>query len=306
VNTKLDLTGSNIELLGDSQWSDSGTSIYFNTGNVGIGNNNPTEKLDVVGNIKIAGDIIPSADVTYDLGSSNNKWRDLYLSGDTIHLNNTRISADPHTKGLVVKNENNELIDVISSKLKLRNANSSAYTEIRNFNDKKMSLSLFDKNVPSITVAGMKESPTFISTSNYYYAFTSVGNNNSITFAESTVCDILVIGGGGSGGGDVGGGGGAGGVVYKTGVNLQAGTYVIEVGAGGASVPVTSIGGANSVSGNDGGSSKILFNSAVLSVGGTSYEGKGGGGGGTQNSCCRGRRVILMRIGLYCKARRGI
>jgi hypothetical protein len=283
VNTKLDFTGCNIELLGDSQWSDSDTNIYFNTGNVGIGNNNPTEKLDVVGNIKIAGDIIPSADVTYDLGSSDNKWRDLYLSGDTIHLNNTRISADPHTKGLVVKNENNELIDVISSKLKLRNANSSAYTEIRNYNDKKMSLSLFDKNVPAITVAGTKESPTHISTSNYYYAFTTVGNNNSITFAENTVCDILVIGGGGSGGGDVGGGGGAGGVVYKTGVNLQAGTYVIEVGAGGAAVPVTSVGGVNSVSGNDGGSSKILFNSAVLSVGGTSYEGKGGGGGGNYN-----------------------
>lgn len=33
-----------------------------------------------------SGNIVPSADSTYDLGDSNMKWRDLYLSGQTIHL----------------------------------------------------------------------------------------------------------------------------------------------------------------------------------------------------------------------------
>lgn len=40
------------------------------------------------------GNIIPSANVTYDLGSSTYRWRDLYLSGNTINLGGTILSAD--------------------------------------------------------------------------------------------------------------------------------------------------------------------------------------------------------------------
>ena len=41
-----------------------------------------------------AGHLLPEADVTYDLGSSSLKWRDLYLSGSTITLGSATISAD--------------------------------------------------------------------------------------------------------------------------------------------------------------------------------------------------------------------
>ena len=41
-----------------------------------------------------AGHIVPSADSTYDLGDSNLKWRDLYLSGQTIHLAGERLGFD--------------------------------------------------------------------------------------------------------------------------------------------------------------------------------------------------------------------
>ena len=37
--------------------------------------------------------IIPAIDVTYDLGTETNRWRDLYLSGDTIKLGDASISA---------------------------------------------------------------------------------------------------------------------------------------------------------------------------------------------------------------------
>jgi hypothetical protein len=40
------------------------------------------------------GNIVPSANVTYDLGSSTYRWRDLYLSGNTINLGGTVLSAD--------------------------------------------------------------------------------------------------------------------------------------------------------------------------------------------------------------------
>jgi hypothetical protein len=37
-------------------------------------------------------DIIPSANVTYSLGNTTNRWNDLYLSGSTIYLGNASIS----------------------------------------------------------------------------------------------------------------------------------------------------------------------------------------------------------------------
>ena len=39
------------------------------------------------------GNIIPSANITYDLGSSTNRWRDLWLSGNTIHLGDATLSV---------------------------------------------------------------------------------------------------------------------------------------------------------------------------------------------------------------------
>jgi len=38
------------------------------------------------------GNLIPSADVTYDLGSETARWKDLWLSGDTINLGGSTIS----------------------------------------------------------------------------------------------------------------------------------------------------------------------------------------------------------------------
>ena len=38
--------------------------------------------------------LIPDTDVTYDLGTANNRFRDLYLSGNTIYLGDTTFSTD--------------------------------------------------------------------------------------------------------------------------------------------------------------------------------------------------------------------
>jgi hypothetical protein len=41
----------------------------------------------------VSGHILPNADITYDLGSSTNRFRDLYLSGSTINLGVSKIST---------------------------------------------------------------------------------------------------------------------------------------------------------------------------------------------------------------------
>jgi hypothetical protein len=76
-------------------WYNDGTSSQWiqmnpNTGGSGGGAN--------LGSVSES--IIPDTDITYDLGSSSKKFKDLYLSGSTLNLGNQTISAT--ATGIVV------------------------------------------------------------------------------------------------------------------------------------------------------------------------------------------------------------
>ena len=60
-------------------------------GNVTTGGLTQTVNLSVSGNV--LGSLLPSANVTYDLGSATQRWKDLYLSGTTIQLGGATLSA---------------------------------------------------------------------------------------------------------------------------------------------------------------------------------------------------------------------
>lgn len=81
--------------LGD-RWLNSETlrqSIYINDGDtdqwvepVSIGLAGAAKSLNNLANVSINTDLLPAANVTHDLGSSSLRWRDLYLSGNSIIL----------------------------------------------------------------------------------------------------------------------------------------------------------------------------------------------------------------------------
>ena len=115
------------------------------------------------------------------------------------------------------------------------------------------------------------------------HVFTTVGDNTltvstaAANALASASASVTAIAGGGGGGGhdgrnvDFPGGGGAGGVIIDAPVTLNAGTYKITVGGGGA-------GGA--VGGDQGADGQ----NTVLSLSGTELvSAHGGGGGGTGN-----------------------
>ena len=68
-------------------------------GNIVATNTVSAAALDITGSVSVTGNItlgnlIPAANVTYDLGSASRAWRDLYLSGSTIYLDAATITAN--------------------------------------------------------------------------------------------------------------------------------------------------------------------------------------------------------------------
>lgn len=67
-------------------------------GQVGVNTSAPQAALHVVGrtlcqgNVEVTGSIVPTSCNVYDLGASNARWKDLYLSGNTIDLGGTKLS----------------------------------------------------------------------------------------------------------------------------------------------------------------------------------------------------------------------
>ena len=94
--------------------------IVDRMGNVGIGTGAPRAKLEV------SGSVIPSSNLAYDLGSSNLRWRDLFLSGNTIDLGGTMLKRDEAGGGgIKVLSESGEDVDTT-----VRNLNASGYLNI--------------------------------------------------------------------------------------------------------------------------------------------------------------------------------
>lgn len=55
-------------------------------------NNIPTGLISASGTTyTISGSLVPNDNESFDLGTSSNRWRDLYLSGSSIYLDNTRL-----------------------------------------------------------------------------------------------------------------------------------------------------------------------------------------------------------------------
>jgi len=86
VNKQLIGTGASFSNTTTSTSTTTGALVV--SGGVGIAG-----ETYIGANVTVTGSILPSANVTYNLGSASQRWKDLYLSGSTIYLNNASISA---------------------------------------------------------------------------------------------------------------------------------------------------------------------------------------------------------------------
>jgi len=109
--------GQDIKLVIDSQ------------GNIGIGTTIATNNLTVYGTTEMFGDLLPASNVAFNLGSSNLRWKDIYLSGNSIDLDNVRISKTATGDLITQLSSNNDLVGMIANKYQL-NTDSQANISI--------------------------------------------------------------------------------------------------------------------------------------------------------------------------------
>ena len=110
--TFVDSSGGGASVAGadrNIQYNDNGTSggasnfLYWSAnGNVTVGSTTAattanTGALTVKGGISVAGNIIPAANVTYNLGSNDLRFKDLFLAGNSIFIGSETISVNNGT-----------------------------------------------------------------------------------------------------------------------------------------------------------------------------------------------------------------
>jgi len=83
---------------------------FDSSGNVGIGTNKPQAKLNIHGNVDISGNLLPTQNITHDIGSSTKRWRDIYLSGNTIDLGGTLIQKE-ESGGIKIADSSGNTLD---------------------------------------------------------------------------------------------------------------------------------------------------------------------------------------------------
>ena len=93
------------------------SNINVVSGNVDAVEANVISIVDTGGHtVTFSGNVIPSADGVYDLGSASNKWKDLHLTGSSIKLGGITISALGN-EGITITGTSGEQANVVTPQL---------------------------------------------------------------------------------------------------------------------------------------------------------------------------------------------
>jgi hypothetical protein len=155
--------------------SESGQIIFDDngelTGNAGFSFDTTSGNLSVPGSGIFTGNLLPSANITYDLGSPTQRWKDLYLANNTIYLGNSTISGASGNIELTNSGGGTFTVAGNSTVSTLENGNSSvsinANANITVSVTGTSNVVVFSPNAVSVTGNVVT---TGIKTDNYYYA----------------------------------------------------------------------------------------------------------------------------------------
>jgi hypothetical protein len=76
-------------------------NVTITSSQITVGNSTVNSVIRANG-ATFTGDLMPSANITYDIGNTSMRWRDLYLSGTTINLGGATIQTDNDTGAIAI------------------------------------------------------------------------------------------------------------------------------------------------------------------------------------------------------------
>ena len=119
-----------------NQWSNVSSNVFIIGSNIAIGKSNATATLDVAGTLNVSGittvanNIMPLSNLVYDLGSSNMRFRSIYLGSNTIDMSGIQIHVDSETGGLKITDSNNSNATLIVNKIVLGTTSNSVTMDL--------------------------------------------------------------------------------------------------------------------------------------------------------------------------------
>ena len=121
ADTTKKVTIASIKTISDANDFATYTQLNANidavSGNVDAVEANVASIVDTGGHtVTFSGNVIPSADGVYDLGSASNKWKDLHLTGSSIKLGGITISALGN-EGITITGTSGEQANVVTPQL---------------------------------------------------------------------------------------------------------------------------------------------------------------------------------------------
>ena len=185
-----------------------GTGISYNssTGVISTAQNlstagSPTfAGLTLTGNVDITGSIVPSADITYDLGSPTKQWKDIYVGPGSLYVNGSKVlqddtgtitfSADAD-QNIRIKTTGNGILQLGSSSTLLQVDSTLQITSGKNITDSAGVKVNFGDNIEmnsnKIVGLGAPSSSTDAATKGYVDTQVSAISTSSITQGNSNV-----------------------------------------------------------------------------------------------------------------------
>lgn len=194
IDGELVVDGYLIE-LGTPIDSEQTGEIFFSvddvpTGNTGFTFDPVSGNMALPGNFNITGNIIPSANSTYNLGSATNKWNELYLAGNTIYVGNAVLSAS--NSSVTITNPDGGRFVVLGNNetdsSKIANANTRVSTHSSNIElvVNSTTVATLANNAANFTVNvaanGIKTDNIYYSNGSPYVFANAGGSNNQIQF----------------------------------------------------------------------------------------------------------------------------
>jgi Chaperone of endosialidase len=143
-------------------------------GYMGINNINPLFNLDINGVLNVnsnsyfSGSLIPNIDVIYDLGTSNKRWKDLWISGSSIDMDGLQIKKNYSNTSIMFTSNSSNLTTIWAKQLFIGDPTDSINSNV-------FSISSCNNSISILNLTSNLPIQTFTRINNVYFGLSNVG-----------------------------------------------------------------------------------------------------------------------------------